>query len=118
MKYAFEKLEVWQKSRVLVKEIYSVTKSFPADERFGLTSQLRRAAVSISSNIAEGSTRLSSRDKSRFYEIAYGSLIETINQLILSADLQFLNPDDLTKLRVQTDEVSRMLLALHKSTNR
>jgi four helix bundle protein len=95
MKYAFEKLEVWQKSRVLVKEIYSVTKLYPKDEKFGLTSQLRRASVSISSNIAEGSTRLSIRDKSRFYEIAYGSLIEVLNQLIISVDLQFLKPDDL-----------------------
>jgi len=117
MKYAFEKLDVWQKSRVLATEIYTVTKSFPADEKFGLTSQIRRATISISSNIAEGSTRLSSRDKSRFYEIAYGSLIEVLNQLIISVDLQFLKPVDFTRLRNQLDEISRMLLALHKSTN-
>jgi four helix bundle protein len=115
MKYAFEKLDVWQKSRVLAIEIYTVTKSFPADERFGLTSQIRRATISISSNIAEGSTRLSTRDKSRFYEIAYGSLIEVLNQLIISQDLQYLIPDDFIRLRAQIDEISRMLLALHKS---
>ena len=117
MKYAFEKLDVWQKSRVLAIEIYTVTKSFPADEKFGLTSQIRRATISISSNIAEGSTRLSTRDKSRFYEIAYGSLIEVLNQLIISQDLQYLIPDDFTRLRTKADEISRMLLALHKSTN-
>ena len=115
MKYAFEKLDVWQKSRVLAIEIYTVTKSFPADEKFGLTSQIRRATISISSNIAEGSTRLSTRDKSRFYEIAYGSLIEVLNQLIISQDLQYLIPDDFIRLRAQIDEISRMLLALHKS---
>jgi four helix bundle protein len=115
MKYAFEKLDVWQKSRVLAKEIYTVTKSFPADEKFGLTSQIRRATISISSNIAEGSTRLRTRDKSRFYEIAYGSLIEVLNQLIISQDLQYLIPDDFIRLSAQIDEISRMLLALHKS---
>jgi len=115
MKYAFEKLDVWQKSRVLAIEIYTVTRSFPADEKFGLTSQIRRATISISSNIAEGSTRLSTRDKSRFYEIAYGSLIEVLNQLIISQDLQYLIPDDFIRLRAQIDEISRMLLALHKS---
>ena len=115
MKYAFEKLDVWQKSRVLAIEIYTVTKSFPADEKFGLTSQIRRATISISSNIAEGSTRLSTRDKSRFYEIAYGSLIEVLNQLIISQDLQYLIPDDFSRLKAQIDEISRMLLALHKS---
>ncbi len=117
MKYAFENLEVWKKSRIFVKEIYGVTKLYPQEEKFGLTNQLRRASVSISSNIAEGSTRLSNRDKSRFYEVAYGSLIEVLNQLILSYDLEFLSNDNLTRLRTQIEELSRMLLALHKSAS-
>ncbi len=114
-KYAFEKLEVWQKSRVLVKSIYRLTATFPDDERFGLTSQLRRSAISVSSNIAEGSTRSSKRDKARFYEIAYGSLIELLNQLILATDLELLTTDDLWQIREEIEEVSRMLNALHKS---
>jgi four helix bundle protein len=117
MKYAFEKLDVWQKSRILAKEIYTVTRSFPPDEKYGLTSQIRRATISISSNIAEGSTRLSTRDKRRFYGIAYGSLIEVLNQLIISEDLEYVVVDDFARLRTQIDEISRMLLALHKSTN-
>jgi len=82
MGYAFEKLEVWQKSRSLVKKIYDVTSRFPIEEKYALTIQLRRASISVSSNIAEGSTRWGKRDKARFYEIAYGSLIEVMNQLV------------------------------------
>jgi four helix bundle protein len=115
MAYAFEKLEVWQKSRLLVKIVYRVTQSFPTEERYGLTSQLRRASVSVSSNIAEGSTRWSKKDKARFYEIAYGSLIEVMNQLILSTDLGFLNDEELDVIKPQIAEISRMLDALYKS---
>ena len=115
MAYAFEKLEVWQKSRSLVKIVYRVTKGFPAEERYGLTSQLRRAAVSVSSNIAEGSTRWGKRDKARFYEIAYGSLIEVMNQLIISTDLGFMNEEELDVMKPQIAEISRMLGALYKS---
>ncbi len=113
--YAFEKLDVWQKTRELVQNIYLLTSAFPDDERFGLTSQLRRAAVSVSSNIAEGSTRQSRRDKARFYEISYGSLIEVLNQLILAMDLAFLSKDQLVEVREMIEEVSRMLNALHRS---
>lgn len=74
MKYGFEKLEVWQKSRLLVKKVYMITKTFLTEEKYGITSQLRRAYISISSNIAEGSTRWSKKDKARFYEVAYGAL--------------------------------------------
>lgn len=115
MGYAFEKLEVWQKSRSLAKKIYDLTSRFPAEEKYGLTTQLRRASVSVSSNIAEGSTRWGKRDKARFYEIAYGSLIEVMNQLILSADLGFINEDELDVIKPQIAEISRMLDALYKS---
>lgn len=117
MKYSFESLEVWQTSRELVKDIYQVTSTFPQDEKFGLTSQLRRASISVSSNIAEGSTRWSKKDQSRFYEIAFGSLIEVLNQLILSTDLKFLQENQLTTLRAKTDHIGRMLNALYKSTH-
>lgn len=117
MKYSFENLAVWQMSRELVKDIYQLTYTFPQDEKFGLTSQLRRASISVSSNIAEGSTRWSNKDKARFYEIAYGSLIEVLNQLILSSDLEFLNQNHLTLLREKIDNIGRLLNALYKSTN-
>src|SRR5690606_7890842 len=99
MAYAFEKLEVWQKSRTLVTKIYKVTSFFPTDEKYGLTSQFRRASVSVSSNIAEGSTGWRKRDKARFYEIAYGSLIEVMNQLILSTDFGFMDEDELKEIK-------------------
>lgn len=116
MKYAFEKLEVWQRSRQLVKKIYIITRLFPSEEKFGLISQLRRASLSVSSNIAEGSTRWSKKEKARFYKIAYGSLIEVLNQLILSNDLEFLNEEELNMLRPEIDEVGRMINALYKAT--
>jgi len=113
MKYSFENLEVWQKSRTLVKEVYALTNNFPQEERFGLTSQLRRASISVSSNIAEGSTRWSKKDQARFYEIAYGRLIEVLNQAIRSTDLDFLNQDQLFLLREKIDNIGRMLSALY-----
>ena len=118
MKYSFENLEVWQMSRELVKDIYQLTSTFPKDKKFGLPSQLRRASVSVSSNIAEGSPRWSKKDQSRFYEIAFGSLIEVLNQLILSTDLEFLQETQLTELRTKIDQTGRMLNALYKSTHK
>ena len=118
MKYSFENLEVWKASRELVKDIYQITSTFPQDEKFGLTSQLRRASISVSSNIAEGSTRWSKKDQSRFYEISFGSLIEILNQLILSADLKFLQENQLTTLRKKIELIGRMLNALYKSTHK
>ena len=84
--FSFEKLIAWQKARELASEIYKTTKLFPKDELFGLTSQMRRCAVSIASNLAEGSGRNSMKDKARFTEIAFGSALELLNQLILSFD--------------------------------
>jgi four helix bundle protein len=78
--FRFEKLEVWQNAIEFAGRVYDFTRPFPADERFGLTSQMRRAAVSISSNIAEGSSRNSDVDFRRFLEIAYGSLMEVVSQ--------------------------------------
>jgi len=113
--YSFEKLHVWQQARVLTKHVYLITKTFPDEEKFGLTSQLRRASVSICSNIAEGSSRNSFKDKARFTEIAYGSLMEVLNQLILSLDLDFLPQIEYKKLRNQIEEISNMLNSLRNS---
>ena len=92
--FKFEKLSVWQKSIEYADQIYSLTKSFPQDEQFGLTSQLRRAAVSISSNIAEGSARSSATDFCRFIEIAYGSLMETISQAKIASRQKYVDSNN------------------------
>ncbi len=113
--YSFENLEVWQKAREYVKTLYSVTNEFPSDERFGISSQLRRSAISVSSNIAEGSTRWSKKDKARFYEIAYGSLMENLNQLILAYDLKYLPEGDFIEMRVLIDGIAKKLSALYRS---
>lgn len=118
MEYAFEKLEVWQKSRKLVKTVYVLTCTFPIEEKYGLTSQLRRASISVSSNIAEGSTRWSRKDQARFYEIAFGSLMEVLNQAILSNDLDFLKEESLENLRTDIDSIGRMLNSLYNSTQK
>ena len=89
--FNFEKLDVWHKAIEYADKVYEATETFPDRERFGLTNQLRRAAVSISSNIAEGNNRSTSRDRARFLEIAYGSLMETISQLHMSRRRRFID---------------------------
>jgi four helix bundle protein len=116
MRYSFENLEVWQKSRELVKSIYECSSVFPLEERYGLTSQIRCAAISVSSNVAEGSTRWSNKDQARFYETAYGSLMEILNQFILSKDLNFITEEQLIIFREKNDNIGRMLNALYQST--
>jgi len=113
--FSFEKLKVWQKSKDLSINIYEVTAKFPNEEKFGLVSQLRRCAVSVASNLAEGSGRHSNKDKARFSEIAFGSLLELLNQLIISNDLYFVTDQDYKTLRNQIEEISRMINALRKS---
>lgn len=116
--YSFEKLEVWQKSRELVKAVYLLTGEFPSEEKFGIINQLRRSAISVSSNIAEGCNRWSHKDKARFYEIAYGSLMENLNQLIVAHDLNYLSKNDLSNIRESIDVIASMLSALHKSAKK
>ena len=113
--FSFEKLIVWQKSRTLSVSIYKTTKLFPDDERFGLTSQMRRCAISLSSNIAEGSGRHTNKDKARFTEIAFGSALELLNQLILSNDLEYISNENYTQIRENITEITAMLDGLHKS---
>ncbi len=118
MTFAFENLTVWQKSRKFVKAIYLITADYPKDERYGLISQLRRAAVSVSSNLAEGSCRWSKKEQARFYEISYGSLIEILNQLILSVDLDFLPASELANIRPDIEELGRMINALQRTAKK
>jgi len=115
MAYAFENLNAWKESRKLVVIVYQFLDLFPGFERYALCDQIRRSVVSVSSNIAEGSGRISTREQLHFYEISYGSLMETYNQLILAADLKYIGEDDLNNLRPQIDTVARMLNGLRSS---
>ncbi len=116
--FGFERLEVWIKSRFLTKKIYQVTKNFPDSEKFGIVNQLRRAVISICSNIAEGSSRKSKKDQAHFYNIAFSSLMETLNQLIISKDLEYLESKELTELRNDIHTISLMLNNLSIYANR
>jgi four helix bundle protein len=113
-KYAFEKLDVWSDARQFVKYIYSITKTFPDIERYGLCSQMQRAAVSIASNIAEGSSRLSDKEKIRFFEISYGSLMEVYCQLHLALDLEYIDNKTVEAAKPLIDAIARRLSALKK----
>lgn len=106
---SYRDLVVWQKSMALVREIYLVSRKFPKGEQFGLTQQIRRAAVSIPSNIAEGNGRGSSPDYVRFLQFSRGSLFETQTQLELCRDLGFLSIQDHQSLAALSSEIERML---------
>lgn len=97
--FSFEKLKVWQDARKLVKQVYLDTKTFPETEKFGLINQMRRAAISVSSNIAEGSSRKSNKDQAKFYQISYSSLMELMSQIILSEDLMFMENEAVLKYK-------------------
>lgn len=116
--FGFERLEVWQAAIGFGDEVYRVTKEFPADERFGLTSQMRRAAISVSSNIAEGSGRVSSRDFARFVEIAFGSLMETVSQLSISHRQGLITSTEYDSLYQSAQRIARMLSGLRTSLER
>lgn len=113
--FGFEKLDVWHKAIGFADSVYTVTRQFPADERFDLTHQLRRASISISSNIAEGSSRTSKKDFSRFLEIAGGSVYEIVSQCIIARNQGFLSPDDFDSLYNRAEEIGRMLSGLRRS---
>ena len=110
--YSFEKLEVWKEAKELAKSIYVLTSKFPETEKFGLVAQLRRAAISVCSNIAEGSARNSFKDKSHFTTMAFGSSVEILNQLILSFELNFISENDYLELRHQIEGITNKLNAL------
>ena len=113
--FSFENLLVWQKSRILAKEIYMITSAFPKEELFGMTSQMRRCSISIPSNLAEGSSRRTSKDKARFTEIAFGSGLELLNQLIIALDLDYINEKQYLEIRLKLQEVTFLLDALQKT---
>lgn len=116
--YAFERLDVWQVSRTFVKDIYVLLRTFPDFEAYNITSQIRRAAVSVSLNIAEGSTRNSLKEQSRFTEIAYGSLLEVYCSLLLAKDMNYTREDDFRNVSDKVKELSNKLNALKNSQAR
>ncbi|HVU16532.1 MAG TPA: four helix bundle protein [Candidatus Didemnitutus sp.] len=113
--FNFEKLDAWRKSIELADLIYRTTRTFPPDERFGLTNQLRRAAVSISSNLAEGCSRASSTDFARFVEIAAGSAFETASQSVIARNQGYLSEREFGAIQESALEITRMLSGLRRS---
>ena len=114
---SFTDLIVWQKAHRFVVEIYKLTKSFPKEERYSLVDQLRRASVSITSNISEGFYRRTSVDKSHFYYISLGSLAEIQNQLIISRDLNYINNELFQILGKKSVEIHKLINGLIKSSS-
>ncbi len=114
-KFSFEKLDVWKESISFSKDIYELTKTFPSDEKFGLISQLRRATNSISSNLAEGTSRSTNKDKAHFTTLAYSSTMEVLNHLILSKELYLMSEKKYISLREKINKISNMLNGLRKS---
>ena len=113
--FRFEKLDVWRKAVNFADQVYAVTGTFPSDERFGLTSQMRRASVSISSNIAEGSGRKSDKDFIHFLQIAYGSLMEVLSQAQIAQRQSLVGVETRDELYKLGEELARMLSGLRKS---
>jgi four helix bundle protein len=111
----FKELKIWQRSRELVKKIYQLTAKFPKSEQFGLVSQINRSAVSVLSNIAEGSGRSSKQDFSRFLDIAMGSAFELESQLIISIDLGYASKDQIAEIAKELNEIQKMIRELKRS---
>lgn len=111
----YKELLVWRKAHDMTLNVYRMTGTFPREELYGLTSQLRRSAASIGANIAEGSGRRATKEMCRFLQIARGSASETEYHLLLARDLKFVGEPDFRRLSGQADEVQRMLTALIKS---
>ena len=113
--HSFEKLEAYRIALDLAIEVYVVTREFPKNEQFGLTSQIRRAVVSVGSNLAEGSGRISAKDKAHFTAISYGSLMEMLCQFQIAQELGFISEVEFQKIRQQTEKLSVYLSKLRSS---
>lgn len=113
--FSFESLEAYTKARQLIKDIYILQKKFPQEERYALGDQVRRAATSITANLAEGSGRVSLREKIHFIEISFGSLMEVFCELQTANDLGYITEEDFNNLRPQFTEIAKMLSGLRNS---
>ena len=114
----FTDLSTWQEGHKLVIAIYKTTNDFPAEEKFGLTNQLRRAIVSVTSNIAEGFSRNTDKEKVQFYRMALGSLMEVKNQIIIARDLLYISNSRFSSIESQILLVERLINGLIKSANK
>ena len=112
---SFSDLIAWQKAHQLTVEIYQILNRFPKTELYGLTSQIKRAVISIAANIAEGFSRKTNKDKIQFYCVALGSLTELQSHLVISRDLSFLNKESFQKIAISTIEVSKLVNSLIKN---
>ena len=112
--YSFETLQVWQESKRLVVDVYHLLDNFLSFERYALCDQIRRAIVSVPSNIAEGSGRRSLKEKIHFLEIAYGSLMEIYNQLLIAIDLRYITKESVEAIKPSIDAVAKMINGLSK----
>lgn len=113
--FGYRKLIAYQKAKDVVKRTYKLLKQFPAEERYAMCDQLRRASVSVTSNIAEGVNRYSVKDKSHFIEMAYGSLMEVSSQFEIAEELGFISSDDRFSMDQLIKEVARLLSGLQKT---
>ena len=113
--FPFEKLEAWKDAKKLVIDIYKITKGFPEAEKFGLINQINRAAVSVASNLAEGSSRTSLRDQAYFTQLAYSSLMELACQVSIAQELNFINGEKYDSLRRDIEVLSKKMNALRNS---
>lgn len=113
--YSFEKLNVWQEAKKLVVDVYNLLDCFPKFEKYALCDQIRRAVVSVPSNIAEGSGRRSLREQIYYLEISYGSLMETYNQLLIAIDLTYISEESVEAIKPRIDAVAKMINGLSNS---
>jgi four helix bundle protein len=112
--FGFEKLDVYQMGKSFVKDIYALTKRFPDVEKYGLVSQINRSAVSVVSNLVEGNSRNTPRDKAHFTQLSYSSLMEVLCQIDISRELEYITIDDYHKVRMQVEELAKRLNGLRK----
>ena len=118
MGFVFRQLTVYQQSRLLVKEIYILLNKYPAKEKYALCDQLRRAVVSVPSNIAEGMSRRSIKEQIHFIEIAYGSLMEVLCQMEISQDLGYISKEEFLTIEKSIETIAKLLSGLRKSLSR
>lgn len=114
--FSFERLGAWKLARQLVRETYVLLRKFPKDELFGMTDQAKRAVVSVPTNLAEGSSRSSMKERNHYYQISFGSLIELLNLMILAHDLDYITNDEYSTIRKKIHVVSIVITGLSKST--
>ena len=110
--YSFEKLEVWKETIPLAVKTYKITDEFPKEEKFGLISQMRRCSISVSSNIAEGTARLTKKDKAHFMTMPYSSTLELLNQAILSKESELISKKNYENIRLEVESITNKISAL------